>query len=300
MDQLLEKAQWTDVFYSSFDDLRLYGRHYRAVGTQGGARPLLCLSSFTGNSDEFIPLAAYLSTHPTAPRDVYCLDYRGRGRSRPDANSANYTPYVELRDILDFLSAMDAPRFDVLGSSRGGMNAMLLAIARPGSLGSVILNDLGPVLEPGGVARVMGHIATLKRPHNWDDAAMLVWEMYGPNFPALGEDDWRALAEIWFRETDERRLAYNYDARLAHANRHLDLRRAMPDMWAQYLSLLNHPLMIIRGENSDILSKQTLEQMRTLHWRSKVVTVPGQGHAPMLRDAPSMRTIHAFLSQHDG
>ncbi len=300
--------QWLDLTFTTHDGLRLVGRHYPAARrtarrgrtrqTQSGPKPLLCLSSLTGNSGEFHRLASFLSTYKDRPRDVYCMDYRGRGGSQSDWTSSNYTSYVELRDILDFLVVFDIPHFDVIGSSRGGINAMLLAAARPAALGSIILNDLGPVLEPGGVARVVGYLANMPRPTNWDEAVDVVHNMYRQTFPALATSDWRALASRYFRE-ENGRLVTSYDERLALSARHLNLKKTLPDMWSQYLALFNHPLLIIRGQHSDMLSRKTVEQMRTLHWRAKAVTVPGQGHPPLLRDTPSLQTIAAFLMEHD-
>lgn len=301
-------SNWSDLYYAAHDGLRLYARHYPASGPGGRARgasprPLLCLSSLIGNADEFHVLASYLASHPETPRDVYCLDYRGRGRSQVDRNPLNYTPFIELRDILDFLAASGLPRCDVLGSSRGGINLMLLATVRPAALGSLILNDLGPVLEPQGVARVISYLASLTPPPDWPAARGLMREMYGHAFPALAEADFDALARRWFREPQvaERngRLAFSYDRRIVYANKQLDLRRAIPDMWGQYLALLRRPLLIIRGENSDLLSRKTLEHMRSVHWRAQAVTVPGQGHAPLLRDAASLNTIQQFLAEQD-
>ncbi len=296
--------EWTDLAFTSHDGLRLVGRHYVAShkkSRRSSARkpaPLLCLSSLTGNSSEFHELGCFLSTHKQYPRDVYCLDYRGRGLSQNDYTSANYTSYVELRDILDFLVAFDLPRFDVIGTSRGGINVMLLAAARPSGLGCVILNDLGPVLEPGGVARVVGYIANMPQPANWSDAAQIMRSMFDKNFPALDEADWKAFAKRYYMEKNGE-LVPCYDIRLGLTSRHLNLQKTIPDMWSQYLALFNHPLLIIRGEFSDMLSRKTVEQMHTLHWRAKAVTVPGQGHAPLLRDIASLQTIEAFLRDHD-
>ena len=300
-----DQQEWKDLAFTTHDGLRLAGRHYpmarKPNRRQKPARqpnPLLCLSSLTGNSSEFHALGCFLSTQTEQPRDVYCLDYRGRGASQHDYTSANYNSYVELRDILDFLVAFDLPHFDVIGSSRGSINAMLLASVRPGALGSVILNDLGPVLEPAGVARVVGYLANMPRPANWEEAADVMQTMYQNSFPALAESDWHSLARRYFKEQNGKIIAA-YDERLAIANSYLNLEKTLPDMWRQYLALFKHPLLIIRGEHSDMLSRKTLEQMRTLHWRAKAVTVPGQGHAPLLRDLPSLQTIGAFLMEND-
>ncbi|MCP4937455.1 MAG: alpha/beta hydrolase [bacterium] len=306
MNSQQKTREWSDLSFTSHDGLRLVGRHYKAVRGKGARRtspkkppnPLLCLSSLTGNSGEFHELACFLNTHNKHPRDVYCIDYRGRGQSQNDYTSANYNSYVELRDILDFLVSFDLPHFDIIGSSRGGINAMLLASVRPSGLGSLILNDLGPVLEPGGVARVLGYLANMPQPASWADAIQIMRSMYETSFTALDEGDWKAFAQRYYKEQDGHLVA-SYDTRLRLTSRHLNLQKTLPDMWRQYLALLNHPLLIIRGENSDMLSRKTVEQMRTLHWHSRAVTVPGQGHAPLLRDQPSLQTIGAFLAEHD-
>ncbi len=297
-----KQREWRHLSFTSHDGLRLAGRHYRAVQNKTAGmspRPLLCLSSLSGNGGEFHELACFLSARSRTPRDVYCLDYRGRGNSQHDYTSSRYNSYVELRDILDFLVAFDLPRFDVLGSSRGGINTMLLAAARPGAIGSIILNDLGPVLEPGGVARVVGYLASMPTPANWHEATQIMRSMFAASFTALDESDWQALARRYYRQDGDRLVPF-YDERLALAAKHLDLQKTLPDMWKQFLALFNHPLLIIRGENSDMLSRKTVEQMRTLHWQARAVTVPGQGHPPLLRDLASLRTIDAFLQEHDG
>ncbi|MCF6198326.1 MAG: alpha/beta hydrolase [Hyphomicrobiaceae bacterium] len=291
--------EWTELVFTSHDGLRLAARHYsayRSVTSNTVQKPLICLSGMAGNSSEFHDLALFLSTHGQQPRDVYALDYRGRGNSQADPGSANYTSYVELRDILDFLIAFDIHHFDVLGSSRGGINTMLLATVRPAAIGRIILNDLGPVLEPDGLARLLGHLENMPLPASWGEACDLMRSMYQLHFPALDDEDWRVLAGRYFKEEDGQ-LSLTFDKRLGLGGRHLDLQKTLPDMWGQYLALFRFPLLIIRGEHSDMLSCKTLEHMHTLHWNAKAVTVPGQGHAPLLRDKASMQTIQAFLAE---
>ncbi len=296
IDQQMKMHEWCDLRFTSHDGLRLAARHYKAPATSQFAPPLLCLSGMAGNSSEFHDLASFLSTHKEHPRDVYALDYRGRGNSQAGTGATNYTPQIELRDILDFLIVFNIASFDILGSSRGGINAMLLATARPSAIGRVILNDLGPVLEPDGLARLLGHLENMPLPSSWPEANDLMRSMYQKYFPALNKEDWQALAERYFKETNGS-LSLTFDKKLGHSGRHLDLQKTLPDMWGEYLSLFRFPLLIIRGENSDMLSRKTLEHMHTLHWNARAVTVPGQGHAPLLRDRASMHTIQAFLSE---
>ncbi len=291
--------EWTDLAFSSHDGLQLAARHYKAhrsPAAQTPQKPLLCLSSMAGNSSEFHDLALFLSTHRDHPRDVYALDYRGRGNSQAGTGASNYTPQVELRDILDFLITFNISQFDILGSSRGGIITMLLATARPAAIGRIILNDLGPVLEPDGLARLLGHLENMPLPSSWSEARDLMRSMYQQHFPALNAQDWQVLAARYFKENNGR-LALTFDKKLGHGGRHLDLKKTLPDMWGEYLALFRFPLLIIRGEYSDMLSRKTLEHMHTLHWNARAVTVPGQGHSPLLRDRASLQTILAFLTE---
>ncbi len=125
----LEGKPWRDIYYESFDDLRLYARHYPASDER--FRSVVCLPGLTRNSRDFHTLATYLSTHSEKPRNVYCLDYRGRGQSQYDSNWRNYVPYTELLDVLDFLTVQGLHRVGIVGTSRGGIIAMMMAALRP-------------------------------------------------------------------------------------------------------------------------------------------------------------------------
>src|ERR1700742_2184527 len=122
-----------DIFYRSHDDLVLYARKYGASEAQG--RPLICLPGLTRNGRDFHNLAVALATHPTHPRPVYCLDYRGRGRSQWDPDWRNYSVFVELLDVISFLTLKGFANAAVIGTSRGGIIAMLLSVMRPSAMG---------------------------------------------------------------------------------------------------------------------------------------------------------------------
>jgi len=137
----------------------------------------------------------------------------------------------------------------------------------------------------------------MPRPENFGQASAIVRHMHQSRFPALEDDDWQAMARTMFREDEKGRIVPNFDPRLTTAQRFLDPSRALPGLWREFMALGNHPLLIIRGENSDILSLETLERMRILMLKSKAVIVPGQGHVPLLRDPASLATIENFLAE---
>jgi pimeloyl-ACP methyl ester carboxylesterase len=304
---------YQELSFSAHDGARLCARFYpraRSAGMVDGVRmsgglsrksppPLLCLPGFTGNAADFHVLARYLSRHETAPRDIFCLDYRGRGKSPPATSLHAYSPQSEMRDTSDFLIAFGLGRADILATGRSAIGVMLLAAARPAAIGAVIINDMSPEARPEAVARIVGLLAAMPQPSSFDEAAAIIRNMHERRFPALDESDWRAMARSMFRRNRRGVIIPSFDPRLARSIRYLDPTRSLPRMWREFQALAGIPLLIIRGENSDMLSLETLGRMRTLHPRSKAVIVPGQGHAPLLRDHPSLATIYAFLRAND-
>jgi pimeloyl-ACP methyl ester carboxylesterase len=286
---------WTDIHYTSRDGLRRYARHYPVPGSL--RRPVVCLAGLTRNSRDFHDLATVLARQDETGRDVYCLDYRGRGRSAHDPNWKNYSVLVELNDTLDFMAMRGLDRAAVIGTSRGGLIAMLMGSLRPTALGAVVLNDIGPVLEREGLARIVAYVGRVPLPANWEEATELVYEINRRQFTAIRREEWSAIARQLFND-DNGMPAPAYDAGLAKAISVMD--GPTPELWPQLTALSHVPVLVIRGENSDILSQATVERMRSHHPRLAAVTVRGQGHAPLLKDAPTIGAIANFLAHSDG
>jgi pimeloyl-ACP methyl ester carboxylesterase len=292
----LDGELWRDIYYASFDDLRLYARHYPAPDER--YRSVLCLPGLTRNCRDFHALATYLSTHPERPRNVYCLDYRGRGRSQYDSNWRNYTPLVEMLDALDFLTLRGLHKVGIVGASRGGMVAMLMAALRPTAMGPVVLNDIGPVIETRGLARIIGYVGRMPVPKTWPDAVVILREMNEHAFTSLSEEQWEEVAKDVFDEL-KGRPARAYDRKLARAMGRIDLSRPVPDLWAQFIALGQVPVFVLRGANSDVLSAETLEAMIERHPNLRAMTVPDQGHVPILKEPEVLEAIGAFFAAND-
>lgn len=292
----LDGKPWRDIFYTSFDDLRLCARHYRAPDER--FRSVICLAGLTRNARDFHTLATYLSTHPEKPRNVYCLDYRGRGRSAYDPNWRNYVPYIELLDVLDFLTAHGLHRVGIVGTSRGGIITMLMAALRPTAMGPVVLNDIGPVIETRGLARIVNYVGRMPTPKTWADAITIMREINGRGFPEFTDAQWDQMARGVFEER-KGRLVLSYDRKLAKAIGSVDLSRPFPDMWPQFTALNHVPAFVLRGEHSDLLSAETLEKMIELHPNLRAMTVPEQGHAPVLQEQEPVEAIGGFFAVND-
>jgi pimeloyl-ACP methyl ester carboxylesterase len=286
---------WIDIHFTSRDGLRLYARHYPVPGSL--RRPVVCLAGLTRNSRDFHDLAAALARRDETGRDVYCLDYRGRGRSQHDPNWKNYSVLVELNDTLDFMAMKGLDRAAIIGTSRGGLIAMLMAVLRPGAMGAVVLNDIGPVIEREGLARIVAYVGRVPLPANWQEATELTHEMNRRQFTAVPADQWEEIARQLFND-DNGLPSPSYDPKLAKALSVMD--GPTPELWPQFAALSHVPVLAIRGENSDILSAKTLAEMQARHPRLAAFTVRGQGHAPLLKDASSIGTIATFLARTDG
>ena len=277
MSQSEREDNWSEGHFSSHDGLNLFARHYRASGDPG--RPVLCLPGLTRNSKDFHVLATHLSAHAERSRNVYCLDYRGRGQSDYDPTSENYTPYIELLDVLNFMTITGLHGAAVIGTSRGGIIAMLMAVMRPTAVSVCVLNDIGPVIETGGLARIVGYVGRTPIPANWQEAGEIARRMNEQFFPDVSDDEWEAVARQWFSETDGN-LRPDYDTKLAEAMEEIDLTKKIPEMWPQYRALGRAPTLILRGEHSDLLSDGTAKKMLEDHPAATLHTVPDQGHAP--------------------
>lgn len=286
--------EWRDITFSSRDGLRLYGRHYPAPGS--ALVPVLCLAGLSRNSRDFHGLAVTLSAAGAGARNVYALDSRGRGRSQHDRDWRNYSLLVEVNDALDFMATKGLHGATVIGTCRGGLIAMMMAVLRPSAIAAAILNDIGPVIEREGLARIVAYIGRIPVPADWEEATRIVYEINKRQFPAVSMEEWAVQARAWFND-DDGLPALGYDPNIAKA---LSLtNEPIPELWPQFGALARIPVLAIRGETSDILSALTLEEMRTRHPRLDTFTVRGQGHAPLLRDGPTLAAIEAFLRRSD-
>ncbi len=219
---------------------------------------------------------------------------RGRGKSQYDRNPENYNLNVELADLLAVLTALDVGEAVFVGTSRGGILAMRLAAVRPTAIAGCVLNDIGPVIEPKGLARIKGYVGKLPPPASYQDGADMLQKLFGSQFPKLTGDDWLAFARRTFKQQGIR-LAPDYDVKLAATLATVDLERPLPTMWKELAALARVPVLVLRGGNSDILSSATLEEMKARHPGMKAIEIPDQGHAPLLSEAAVMSDILAFI-----
>ena len=281
----------TSTFITAQDGIRL---HVRAWGPRLAARlPVVCLPGLARTVADFETLASALASGANGPRSVLALDLRGRGRSDYDRNPKNYNVQVELADVLAVLTALAVDQAVFIGTSRGGILTMLLAVARPTALAGCVLNDVGPVIETVGLMRIKSYLGKLPQVASLHEAADVLRRLFAAQFPKLSDDDWVAFARRTFKD-DGGRIVPDYDVRLGKTLAQIDPARPVPALWKEFNALARVPLLVIRGGNSDILSRATVAAMQTRHPAMEAVEVADQGHAPLLSDPALVGRIAAF------
>ncbi|MGH6664812.1 MAG: alpha/beta fold hydrolase [Pseudolabrys sp.] len=284
----------TSAFISAADGLRLHARCHGPRSAR--SLPVVCLPGLARTAADFDALADRLAIDTTRPRRVIALDYRGRGQSGYDRDPARYNFQVELADVLAVITALDAAHAIFVGTSRGGILAMMLAAVRPSAIAGVVLNDIGPVIEPKGLMRIKGYVGKLPQPRSFEEGAEILRRLFDAQFPKLGPDDWLASAHRTFRQ-ENGALVPTYDINLAKTLEGVDFDKPFPPLWAQFDALANVPMLVIRGENSDILSSATVEAMRARRAEMETIEAPDQGHAPRLAEPDIIARIGAFVAR---
>jgi pimeloyl-ACP methyl ester carboxylesterase len=286
----------SSIFLSAPDGLRLHARSYGRRSASG--LPVVCLPGLARTAEDFETLAAALAGDAERPRRVIALDYRGRGLSDYDRDAANYSFKVELADVLAAMTALDVTPAVVVGTSRGGILAMLLAALRPSALAGCVLNDIGPLIEPRGIMRIRGYVGKLPQPMSFEEGAEILRRLFSAQFPKLGQDDWLAAAHRTFKRQNGA-LVPTYDARLMQTLEGIDFEKPFPPLWKEFDALAHVPVMCVRGANSDLLSAATVAAMRARRPDMTAIEVPDQGHAPLLAEADVIAAIAGFVGRCD-
>ncbi len=288
-----QAAEWNARTWTSRDGLKLYYRDYPGSDERP---PLLCLHGLTRNSRDFEDFA----NRYAGRFRVIAVDFRGRGMSERDPQPGRYTPMTYAVDVLQLLDELTIDRALFVGTSLGGLVTMLVAAIQPERIAGTILNDVGPDLDQAGLDRLRSYVGKAKRFEDWAQAADYVAEI-NKGLPASnGPDDWVRAAKRICRE-ESGAVILDYDMAIAEAfNRPRPDDAPEFDMWPLYRRLGQVPLLIVRGENSDLLSRETAKAMLDAAPGAQLVTVPGVGHAPELTEPAAVAAIDDFLARFAG
>ncbi|TGV76705.1 alpha/beta hydrolase, partial [Mesorhizobium sp. M00.F.Ca.ET.149.01.1.1] len=231
-----------------------------------------------------------------SPRKVIAFDYRGRGLSAYDPDISHYNVGAEAGDVLAGLSALGIEQAAFIGTSRGGLIIHVLGVLKPAVLKTIVLNDIGPVIEADGLAHIRSYLDRAPKPKTLAEAVDAQRHVHGASFPALGDADWARMVAAICRET-EAGFVPDFDPALVDTLASVDFSKPLPDLWPQFDALAAVPLLVIRGANSKLFSGATLAEMQRRHSGMETIVVEGQGHAPFLETDELPARIAAFLDR---
>lgn len=281
--------------FTTSDGLSLHftdsGQGSRQDKGQGDALPLICLPGLTRDGQDF----RYFAPHAGDYRMI-TLDARGRGRSERDPNHANYNVLREAQDVTELMDHLGLQHAAILGTSRGGLVAMVLAATAKDRLRAVILNDVGPEIPQDGIARIMEYVGRRPAAKIYEKAAESLAGLMAPAFADVPHSRWREEVEVFYDETPTG-LQLRYDPRLRDALLEQAKAGPAPDLWPLFMALEGLPCGVIRGENSDVLSHETFLEMQRRLPSLKAVELDNRGHVPFLDEPAALSLIHSVLDQ---
>ncbi|MEH6739642.1 MAG: alpha/beta hydrolase [Sulfitobacter sp.] len=267
--------------FTTSDGLSLY------YTDEGAGLPILCLTGLTRTTADFDYVTPHLSDHR-----LIKLDYRGRGKSDFDPNWKNYTLPVECRDVIELLDHLGLEKVAIIGTSRGGLNAMGLAMGAKDRLLGIALNDVGPVIDPKGIETIKDYIGRNPAAKTFEDAAAAMAQAF-PEFTNMPEGRWLEEARKHYTQ-DADGLHITYDKRLRDAVLAAG-EQMMPDLWPFFDAMADLPLVLIWGLNSNLLSVDTVTEMQKRCPDMILGRVPDRGHIPFLDEPEAVTALNKWI-----
>ena len=285
--------RFTDGFWHSADGLKLHYRDY--PGGSEGQPPIVCMHGLTRNARDFAGVAERLSPEWR----VIVPEMRGRGASDYAEHSDSYNPLQYVEDVEILLSELGIDRFVAIGTSLGGLMTILLASRGAERIAGAVLNDIGPEIEPEGLEKIRSYVGQARSFPTWMHAARALEEVHSDAHPGFELEDWLAAAKRTMVLGQHGRISFDYDMAIADPFRENEDTGGAPaaNLWLAFESLAETPLLLVRGELSNLLSQDTVDQMQTRNRGMTVVGVPDTGHAPSLEEPEAVAAIDGLLAQ---
>lgn len=258
--------------------------HY-ADGGEG--LPILALSGLTRNGSDFDYLAPHL---PDSVRLVR-LDYRGRGKSEW-TGPKTYTVPVETGDVTALLDHLGLDRVALIGTSRGGLIAMVLANFAKERLCGVCLVDVGPEIAASGLEAIGSYVGKNPTQRTFAEAAEMRAQLM-KGFEDVPESRWEEEVRKHYVESPDG-LKINYDPALRDAF-HSVASAPAQDLWPMFDALEGLPLALVRGANSDLLAPAVAQEMRRRRPDMIFADVPDRGHVPFLDEPEALAAIREWI-----
>jgi len=281
-------SAWEDRYWA-IDGLRL---HYRDYPGRSDRPPILMLHGLTRNSRDFEDVAARYS----GEWRVIAVDFRGRGQSDWDPRAERYVPLTYAEDVIALLDELGIARAVFFGTSLGALVTMTVAALQPERIAAVLVNDIGPEVDRRGIERIRTYVGKPQHWQSWEEAAAALRAKHGDVHPAYGDAEWLRYARRVCREAAGGGIELDYDMAIADNFNRPDV-EPVGDIWPYFRALANFPVLIVRGENSDLLPADLAERMRDSLPDGELVTVPDVGHAPDLDEPVAVAAIDRLLER---
>ena len=287
----------SENYFFSADGLRLFYRDYRThadTADVAADNAVLCLPGLTRNSRDFSEIAQHLGSRYR----VLAPDMRGRGCSEYDPHCENYHPGTYVEDMFALLDRLHIERIAIIGTSLGALMALLMSAQQPHRIAGIVLNDAGPETDPRGLARIAQYAGKHPVMRHWNDAVQYVKSIYGDALWGLSEAEWLTYTTLSYRENTDGIPVPDYDANIGQVFRDGSTKNVpAPNLWPVFAQIKTIPMLVIRGEHSDILSAATVQRMAKEKPDLNYIAVPDRGHAPLLNERMCVTAIDRFLNE---
>ena len=281
-------AEYVDRTVQCASPVGLHRMAYREWGAADNPRVLICVHGLTRNGQDFDPLASALASEFR----VICPDIVGRGRSEwlPSASLYGIPQYVA--DMVTLIARLDVECVSWLGTSLGGLVGMALASLDGSPVSRLLLNDLGPRIEAVALRRIADYLGRAPRFASEEEAERYIRQV-GTPYGSLSSAQWRHLTRVVLRRVADGGFELNFDPAIAESFR-LAIAGGDIDLWPVY-ERIRCPTLLVRGELSDLLSRETAQAMAERGPRPRVIEVPRVGHAPMFLDEAQIAIARDFF-----
>ncbi len=292
IELMTQTPSYQDAMFETADGLHLEYRDYPALGDQDKL-PVLCLHGLTRNLRDFEDLAPRIAAQG---HRVITASQRGRGRSDWDPDPSHYQPAHYAQDMIGLLDRLKIDTAIFVGTSMGGLMTMVVAALAPSRIAAVVLNDIGPELDPVGIGRIQQYAGRAGEHDSWAAAAAYVREVNEHAFPDETTDAfWLDFARRTHREDPSGRIIPECDPAVGEVIRNAS--EPVPDLWPLFAALKPLPTLLVRGAISDLLAESTVAKMLQLKPDMAVSRVSQVGHAPFLTEQDAWQALSRFLEK---
>ncbi len=261
---------------------------YLEWGDADNPEVVICVHGLTRCARDFDNLARVLS----ARYRVVCPDIAGRGDSDWLADPMLYVIPQYVSDMVTLVARLDVEQVHWVGTSMGGLIGMALAAQKNSPVAKLVLNDAGPVVARAALERIGQYLGQAPNFPSVEAAEQLIRAISAPFGPHT-DAEWRFLTEVVLRKNADGSWRLHYDPKIAEPYRK-NLPEKDLELWELW-DAVSCPTLVVRGAQSDLLSRETAQAMTRRGPKAKVVELAGVGHAPTLLHADQIAIVREFL-----